>query len=61
MFEVMLWCVSKIYEDAKDSFNRNNQVYEEIGRESAEYVINLLGLDDSVMEDTIHVLMPNLS
>lgn len=52
MFEIILWSISKIYEEIKDSFNRSGEVYEEIGGESAEFLTSLLGLNTIVEEET---------
>ena len=47
MFELILWGIFRIYEEAKDSFGRSGEIYEEIGRESAESLIYLLGLSNT--------------
>jgi len=47
MVELMLCGFSKIYEEIKDYIYRNGKMYEEAGEESAEFLINLLGLNDT--------------
>lgn len=51
MFELILWCISKIYEETKASFNRSGEEYEGIMAEPVESLISLLGLDTNTAEE----------